>query len=298
MRAKLMLVVVMVALMGNLILLSSCSGSGGGVIQPPPPDGNITISPTSATVIINKQFKFTASSSATWSVNGVAGGNAEVGTVGTDGIYTAPNFVPNKSEVTVTATANSSSAAAKVTLTMAAWSKMEKIDGAGGNLLGITVDQNNNIIAVGDGGNGIAVSYDKNGNRRWANAYTKYSPFSSIINRGNLNDVGGKDIIVTIDGDTGAVAKETPCPAAGYLSSSSEKGTDGGVFVASTALSNSLLLDSSGVVDCASAINIPYLQGQSAHVLSVYAGPDHFLLAGDFAGGVNWNRSSFVMKTD
>jgi len=40
----------------------------------------------------------------TWSVNGIAGGNATVGTVSASGLYTAPAAVPSQSDVTVTAT--------------------------------------------------------------------------------------------------------------------------------------------------------------------------------------------------
>jgi len=58
----------------------------------------------------------TGSSSVTWSVNGVAGGNATVGTISSQGLYTAPSTVPTSPNVTVTATSQSLSGMAAVSL--------------------------------------------------------------------------------------------------------------------------------------------------------------------------------------
>ncbi|MGC2370606.1 MAG: hypothetical protein WA474_16175 [Candidatus Sulfotelmatobacter sp.] len=57
--------------------------------------GTITLSPTSATLASSQTQQFTPSASTgvstlTWSVNGVAGGNATVGTISPSGLYTAP----------------------------------------------------------------------------------------------------------------------------------------------------------------------------------------------------------------
>ena len=59
----------------------------------------ITITPTSATVLLNTSIQFipseTGSSNAIqWSVNGIANGNATVGTISAAGLYTAPGTVP------------------------------------------------------------------------------------------------------------------------------------------------------------------------------------------------------------
>jgi hypothetical protein len=40
-----------------------------------------------------------------WKVNGVAGGNGNVGTINSSGLYRAPNSVPGPATVTVSATA-------------------------------------------------------------------------------------------------------------------------------------------------------------------------------------------------
>jgi DNA-binding beta-propeller fold protein YncE len=60
---------------------------------------SITISPGSATVLLNTSLQFipnvTGSSNAIqWSVNGIANGNATVGTIDSVGLYTAPATIP------------------------------------------------------------------------------------------------------------------------------------------------------------------------------------------------------------
>jgi hypothetical protein len=56
-----------------------------------------------------------------WKVNGIAGGNAIVGTIGQSGLYRAPNSVPAPSTVTVSATA-----AADQTKVATAWVTVSK----------------------------------------------------------------------------------------------------------------------------------------------------------------------------
>jgi len=71
---------------------------------------SISISPASATVRARDSFRFTATiqgttnTAKTWKVNGIVGGNAVVGTIGTGGLYRAPRRVPNPAVVTITAT--------------------------------------------------------------------------------------------------------------------------------------------------------------------------------------------------
>ena len=58
----------------------------------------ITLTPTSATVLVGTTTQFTANvtngGAVNWSVNGVANGNTTVGTISTSGLYTAPLSVP------------------------------------------------------------------------------------------------------------------------------------------------------------------------------------------------------------
>ena len=81
----------------------------------------ITLSPTSATVLVGTTSQFTASvtngGAVNWSVNGVANGNTTVGTISTSGLYTAPLSVPTTAgtpptptAISVTATLQSDSA--------------------------------------------------------------------------------------------------------------------------------------------------------------------------------------------
>src|SRR5262249_15851018 len=74
------------------------------VVAPPPV--SVAISPTSATVRVNRTRQFTATvqntpnTAVTWKVNGVGGGNATVGTISASGLYRAPASVPSPATVT------------------------------------------------------------------------------------------------------------------------------------------------------------------------------------------------------
>jgi hypothetical protein len=80
------------------------------IIAPAPV--SITISPVTASRRVRQTLQFTASvqgtsnTTVTWKVNGIAGGNATVGTVSQTGLYRAPNSVPQPANVSVSATSN------------------------------------------------------------------------------------------------------------------------------------------------------------------------------------------------
>jgi hypothetical protein len=89
-----------------------------------------SISPASANVSLGQTQNFAASLCATgaaaifWDVNGIAGGNATVGTIaanpgagGSTAVYTAPDDLPSSTLVTIHATAGSVTASATVTVT-------------------------------------------------------------------------------------------------------------------------------------------------------------------------------------
>ena len=96
--------------------LSGCAGIGaphGSGTTPTSPDNgsvSVTVAPATATVRAGSTAAFAATVSGTtntsvnWSVNSVAGGNATVGTVDANGMYTAPASLPTPNTVTVTAT--------------------------------------------------------------------------------------------------------------------------------------------------------------------------------------------------
>lgn len=101
---------------------SGTAGSASVTVTSPPPV-SVAVSPATATVQTNATRQFTATVTGTtdpvaWSVNGVAGGNATVGTVSATGLYTAPASVPGAA-VTVSAThaASGASGSASVTVT-------------------------------------------------------------------------------------------------------------------------------------------------------------------------------------
>ena len=101
------------------------SGQSTVTLTPPPPPVVVTVSPVTATVTLNGTQSFSASISGsantavTWSVNGISGGNATIGTITSGGVYTAPAALPNPSNVTIQAVSAAnpnSSASASVTL--------------------------------------------------------------------------------------------------------------------------------------------------------------------------------------
>lgn len=98
-----------------------------GVTPPPPPAVAVMVSPLSASLLTGAAQAFAATvtgstnTAVTWSVNGVNGGNATVGTISSAGLYTAPATVPSPATVTVRATSvASSSASASASVTVSA----------------------------------------------------------------------------------------------------------------------------------------------------------------------------------
>ena len=112
--------------------MASCGGGGGGGNDgggddepPPPPAVQVAISPASALLQPGDTQAFAATvsnatdTSVTWSVNGIDGGDATVGAISEDGLYTAPDVVPAPDTVTVAATSqedSSKSASAAITI--------------------------------------------------------------------------------------------------------------------------------------------------------------------------------------
>lgn len=99
----------------------------GSTPQPGSPSSiAVTISPTAQPLIVNATQQFTATVTGTtntavaWSVNGIAGGNATLGTISSAGLYTAPAVIPTPNPVTVKAASAADSnqfASATVTVT-------------------------------------------------------------------------------------------------------------------------------------------------------------------------------------
>lgn len=75
----------------------------------------VTVGPPAASVALQSTVQFTATvinatdTTVVWKVNDVVGGNSTVGTISTNGLYTAPAAVPNPTTVTVKAVSNANS---------------------------------------------------------------------------------------------------------------------------------------------------------------------------------------------
>jgi hypothetical protein len=104
-------VVVMVA---ASVTAGGCTALGDALktgSNPPPPASNVsvTVTPAIAAVLLGNSQTFTATvkdsddTGVTWSVNGVLGGNATIGTISATGVYTAPADLPVNAAVQVTA---------------------------------------------------------------------------------------------------------------------------------------------------------------------------------------------------
>jgi len=83
---------------------------GSAVSAEPFTVGQVTVTPSEAILFTSATQQFTATVSVsddkrvTWSVNGIAGGNATVGIITPEGLYTAPAAVPTPATVTIRAT--------------------------------------------------------------------------------------------------------------------------------------------------------------------------------------------------
>ncbi|HTV53416.1 MAG TPA: aryl-sulfate sulfotransferase [Terriglobia bacterium] len=115
----------LVAILAFVLLSFGCGSntstvsSSTGTPQASPLAANIQVqvTPLVAGVLIGQTAQFSAAVTGTsntavkWSVNGVAGGNASMGTISATGLYTAPAKAPGSS-VTITAASQENSAAA------------------------------------------------------------------------------------------------------------------------------------------------------------------------------------------
>ncbi len=91
-------------------LLAGCATVVGNGYKGGPLPFAIAVSPANTIVLGNTKQQFTAKANdgsnpaMSWSVNGVAGGNATTGTISTTGLFTAPEFPPSPNNITIAAT--------------------------------------------------------------------------------------------------------------------------------------------------------------------------------------------------
>ncbi len=108
-RSVLILAIVLAGFLGGCAQYVTSGGPGGGGGGGPQPF-TITVTPANPTIAGLIQQQFTAKTSdgskpaLAWSVSGIAGGNAQLGTISATGLYTAPEFPPSPNTITITAT--------------------------------------------------------------------------------------------------------------------------------------------------------------------------------------------------
>ena len=92
------------------IVVSAAMMSASCALTPPgftqPDSHTLTLSPSEASVRVGSVQPFTPSVAGktwTWSVNGVAGGNATLGTIDANGNYSAPGVLPAPNSITIAA---------------------------------------------------------------------------------------------------------------------------------------------------------------------------------------------------
>src|SRR5437879_12758533 len=109
---------VFIALLAEAAWTLGCTSGSVSSSPPspsPPPPIAVTANPTNASVLLGNQVTFTAAvtntsdTAVSWSINGVPGGNATLGTITSAGLYTAPVDMPSPATVQVTATSHADS---------------------------------------------------------------------------------------------------------------------------------------------------------------------------------------------
>src|SRR6185437_13041926 len=124
----------------------------------------LTISPSSAQVIVAQQLQFSArgqgSNKVVWSVSGVVGGDAAVGTINPNGLYTAPNAPPSPATVSITA-AYGTSLSPQATVTIISPSSLSVA--VSPTLASVQVAQSLQFSAIVSGSPNTAVNWSVNG---------------------------------------------------------------------------------------------------------------------------------------
>jgi uncharacterized protein (DUF1800 family) len=99
---------VLASLLGTISLITGCSSS----FKVTDPSYYARISASATTIRVNQTLQIVNNEKAsgvplTFSVNGIAGGNAVLGTIDSNGLYTAPAVVPIPNTITITSAATS-----------------------------------------------------------------------------------------------------------------------------------------------------------------------------------------------
>lgn len=143
------------------LFLAACGGGGGSS----PLAVQISIAPTTATVPVGGTLQFSASvfNTNNTGVNWAVSGTGDVGSISSDGVYTAPQTVPSPATVTVTATSQADSnakATATLTIVAAGQGGFTNASLKGTYVFSFSALDTNNISTYGAG----VVTADGNGN--------------------------------------------------------------------------------------------------------------------------------------
>lgn len=110
---------------GAVLALLGLMVGGCGSSTPSSSAPSVTLNTTSIDVAVGGSFQFaavvvnTTNETVTWQVNGITGGNPNLGTIDTTGLYIAPPVVPTPNAVTITAVSQAdTSATATATVTI------------------------------------------------------------------------------------------------------------------------------------------------------------------------------------
>jgi hypothetical protein len=161
-----------------VLLLTACGVSAKpGVFAGTDSATTVSVALTGpSTVTLGGQSQYAATvtgssnASVTWSVNGVAGGNASVGSISSQGMYLAPTSAPQSSQVTITATSVASPTASQsLSVALAAQSQSQTPTGAsavtvlldGAN--SVTLGTSSQYAAIVTGTSDTALAWSVNG---------------------------------------------------------------------------------------------------------------------------------------
>jgi hypothetical protein len=162
-----------------VLLLTACGLSSAKTGYFAGTDSATTVSvaltgPSTVTLGAQSQYAATVTGSSdasvTWSVNGVAGGNASVGSISSQGMYLAPTSAPQSSQVTITATSVASPTASQsLAVALAAQSQSQTPTGASAvtvlldGATSVTLGTSSQYAAIVTGTSDTALAWSVNG---------------------------------------------------------------------------------------------------------------------------------------
>jgi hypothetical protein len=204
---------------------AGCGSTGSKNIQPPPPGIMISITPTVANVRAGATQPFTATVSGAadetvnWSVSGVVGGSATVGTISSKGVYTAPATLPNPNTVTIEAvSAADASATAISDLTL--WNPVPTISSvsptsfaAGAYTLTITGSKFVNGAQVVFGGSVLTTTYVSSTQLTAKGSESTAGMYAVSVTNPNPGSSASGTVDVTVTSSSGGNPPPSTCSA-------------------------------------------------------------------------------------